>query len=147
MWLPGIVVHDVNLFLPHHEAAEVLRVLDRLLVHHAQVAGLVVGAEELVAAAHLMHVAPAAAIHRFQKAVLADHPENALPVERKFQVAHRPVCGSVGMLLMRQDHGGRHGHAKAAGQRVVEKFVVGRTPEGIVDYDVPFRTACFRSAR
>ena len=44
-----IVGHDVDLLLPHHVAAEILIKIDGLLVHHAQVARLVVGLEKLLA--------------------------------------------------------------------------------------------------
>ena len=38
-----------------------------------------------------------------------------------------------GCFLCGQDDGGRHGDAEFFGERVVEKLVVGRPPEGIVD--------------
>ena len=128
-----IVGHDADSLLPNYKTAKIFGELDRLLKDHAQVAGLVEGAEELVAAAHLVHVAPASAIDGLEETVLADGGKHAIPVEGKLEVAHRLVGCSVGKLLMREKHGGRHGHAEIAGQRIVEKLVVGRSPEGIVD--------------
>ncbi len=133
MRLPRIIGHDVHLLLPHHVAAEVLREFDRLLVRHAQVARLVVRPEELLAIVNVIHIAPAAAIHRLQESVLAHVGKHTVPIQRILQVAHRPVRGSFGKLLVGQDHGGGHGHAQLGGQRVVEKLVVGRPPERIVD--------------
>ena len=83
----------------------------------------------------VVDVAPAAAVDGLHESVLADVGEDAVPVERILEVAHGAVGGALGMLLVGQDHGGRHGHAELGGERVVEELVVGRPPERIVDDD------------
>ncbi len=121
--------------LAHHVAAEVLLEVDRLLVHHAQVAGLIVGVEKLFAVVDVVDVAPAAAVHGLEKPMLADVIEHPVPVERKFEVAHGAFVGALGIFLVGQDDRGRNSHTHFLRQRVVEKLVVRRPPEGIVDDD------------
>jgi hypothetical protein len=64
---PRIVVHDAHLLLSHHVAPKILREVHRLLQHHAQITALVVRLEKLFSRMHVIHVSPAAPIHRFQK--------------------------------------------------------------------------------
>ena len=82
---------------------------------------------------HVVHVAPSATIHGLQKSMLSHIGEDAVPIQGIFQVAHGAAGGAFRMLLVRQDDGGRHGYAQLGGQRVVEKLVVCRPPERIVD--------------
>ena len=139
-----VVGHDVHLLLPHHVAAEVLVELDSLLVGHAQVARFIVGPEELLAIVNVVDIAPAAAVHRLQESVLAHVSKHSLPIQRIFEVAHGAVRRSLGMLLVRQDHGFGHGHAQLLRERVVEELVVGRPPEGIVDDDGSIERGMFQ---
>ena len=68
-------------------AAEVLLEVDCGLEGHAEVAGLVVGVEELVAIVDVEDVAPAAAVVGFEEGGKADVVEDAVPVEGKLEVA------------------------------------------------------------
>ena len=113
MRLARVVSHDADLLLPDHIAAEVLVEVDRLLVHHAEVARLVVGAEELLAIVNVVDVAPSAAVDRLQKSVFADVGKHRVPVERIFEVAHGAFGCAFGKLLVRQDYCGRDGHAES----------------------------------
>ncbi len=134
---PRIVRHDVDLLLIDHVAAEVFLELHRALQRHAEVAGLVVGLEELLPVVHVIDVAPSAAIEGLEERREADVLEDALPVERVLEIAHRAVRGAGRILLVRQQDGARHGDAQLAGESVVEKFVVRGPPERIVDDDGP----------
>ena len=65
--------------------------------------------------------------------MFADRSKHAVPIQRKFEVAQRPFRGSVRIFLVRKQHGRRYCYTEARGERVVEEFVVGRAPKGIVD--------------
>src|ERR1035437_4591684 len=67
--------------------------------------------------------------------MFADIVENRVPVKGKLEVAHRPVGGPFGVLLVGQDDGGGNGYAEFCAQGVVEKLVVCGPPEGIVHDD------------
>ena len=69
----GVVGHDADFRLADDIAAEVLLEVDCGLKGHAEVAGLVVGVEELVAVVDVVDVAPAAAI-------AADSPHLGKPI-------------------------------------------------------------------
>src|SRR5271165_2223063 len=79
---PRIVGHDVDLLLPDHIAAKVLLELHRTLQRHAQIAALVVCAEELFAIVDVINIAPSTAVHRLQKGGKADVFEDFIPVQR-----------------------------------------------------------------
>ena len=70
-----------------HIAAEVVGIVDGLLIHHASVAGLVIRPEEFFAVIHVVHIAPTAAVHRFEEPVFADAGKNRFPVQRILEVA------------------------------------------------------------
>src|SRR6266436_4779891 len=105
--------------------------------------------EELLRRMHLVHVLPAPARIRLEESGEAHIVENLLPVQRIDQVAHGLVGRALGMLVVRQDHGRRNGHAQAVSQSVVEKFVVGGPPERVVDDDgaVEFRVLQVRAIK
>ena len=83
----------------------------------------------------VVDIAPSAAIDRLHESVFTDVGEDRVPVERILEVAHGAVGGAFRVFLVGQDNGGRDGDAEFGGEGVVEKFVVGRPPEGIVDDD------------
>lgn len=138
-----IVGHDVDLALADDVTTEVLVEVDRLLVHHAELVGLVVGFEELFAIVNMVDIAPAAPVDGFHEAVLADVAEYCVPVQWVFEIAHGAVGGAFGVLFVRQDHRGRDGNAEFFGEGVVEEFVVGRPPEGIVDDEGAVQSSMF----
>src|SRR6202158_4308347 len=105
MWRPGVVVHDMDFFLPDHVAAKVLLEFDAMLQSHAQIAGLVIVMEKLLRRMHLVHMLPTSAGIRFEEGREAYVVENLFPVERINQVAHGLVGRALGMLMVRQDHG------------------------------------------
>ena len=83
----GVVGHDADFGLADDVAAEVLLEFDGGLEGHAKVAGLVVGVEELVRVVDVEDVAPAATVVGFEEGGKADVFEDAVPIERKLQVA------------------------------------------------------------
>ena len=87
--LPGVVLHDVDVLAVERVAAEVLVEDDLLLEHHHELAGLVVGAEEVVRAVHPVDALPAAAGEGLEEGREADVVEDRLPVERIGEVAER----------------------------------------------------------
>src|ERR1022692_3824394 len=113
--------------------AEVFLKIHAALQGHAEIAGFVVGRKKLFGRINLINALPAAAIVRLQKRRKADILEDGLPVERVFEVAHGAAGGSLGMLIVRQQDGGWHGHAELRGQRIVEEFVVSAPPEWVID--------------
>ncbi len=133
VWPSRVIGHDVDLLLAHHIAAEILLEIDRFLIHHAQVAGVIVGLEKLAAIVNVVDIAPTAAIDRLQESMLSHILEDTVPVQRVFQVAHGAVGRSLGVQLVGQDHRRWHGHAQLPGERVVEKLVIRRPPERVVD--------------
>src|SRR5665213_382069 len=86
--LAGIVGHDADFGLAYDEAAKVLLKVNGRLKGHAEVAGLVVGGEELVAIVDVEDVAPATAVVRLEEGGKADVVEDAVPVERVFEITN-----------------------------------------------------------
>ena len=138
-----IVRHDVDLALADDVAAEVLVKVDRLLIHHAELVGLIVGLEEFFAIVNVVDIAPAAAVDRLHETVFANVGEDRVPIQGVFEIAHGAVGCAFGVFFVGQDHGGRDSDSELIGEGVVEEFVVGRPPEGIVDDESAIQSRVF----
>ena len=90
---------------PTTVAAEIFLELHAVLQRHAEVAGLIVGVEELVGRIDLVHVLPAAAVEGLEERGKADVAEDAVPGQGILQVAHGAIGGAGRVLLVRQQHG------------------------------------------
>ncbi len=129
----GVVGHDVDFRLADDVATEVLLEVDCGLEGHAEVAGLVVGAEELVRVVDVEDIAPAASVVGLEEGGKFYVVEDGLPVERELEVA-AGLGGDLGReAFVRQKRGAGDGDAELGGKGVVEEFVIGRPPEGVVD--------------
>jgi len=133
MWAARIVGHDADFGLADDVAAEVFLEVNCGLEGHAEIAGVVVGVEELVAVVDVIDVAPAAAVVGFEKGGKADVVEDAVPVEGKLEVAQGALINLRGEFFVGEENGLGDGDAEFGGKGEVEKFVVGGPPEGIVD--------------
>src|SRR6202035_5021450 len=94
------------------------------LQRHAEIAGLVVGLEELLPVMHVVDIAPSAAIEGLEERGEADVLEDALPVQRIFKIPHGAVGGALRILFVRQQNGARHSNIKLAGESVIEELIV-----------------------
>ena len=128
-----VVGHDVDVLLADDVAAEVLLEVDGGLEGHAEVAGLVVGGEELFAVVDVEDVAPAAAVVGLEEGGKFYVVEDGLPVEGELEVAEGLFADLRWVLFVREEDGAGDGYAEFGGEGVVEKLVVGGPPEGIVD--------------
>src|SRR5271168_3940761 len=113
-----VVGHDVDLLLADDVAAEVFLEVDGGLEGHAEVAGLVVGVEELVAIVDVEDIAPAAAIVGFEECREADIFKDAVPVEGKLQVAQRALVDLRWELFVWEEDGLWYGHAEFGGEGI-----------------------------
>ena len=96
---------------------------------------MIEGAEEFFAIVDVIDIPPSSAINRLHESVFTDVAENRVPVEWILKIAHGAVGGSFRVFLVGQDNGWRNRNAEFSGESVVEKLVVGRPPEGIVNDD------------
>lgn len=131
VWGAGIVGCDAYVGTDD-EAAEVGGPGDFLLEDQAEAAGVVVDGEEVVAGGDAVDVAPSAAVDGLEPCGEADVVEDGLPVEGVLEIAEHAVV-ALGELLLWQEGGARGGDAESVGEGVVEEFVVGGPPEGIID--------------
>ena len=83
----------------------------------------------------LVDVLPAASGKRFEDGRASDVIEKAIPVDRIFEVVQRfRIDVHVARIsFLGQENGLGDGDAELRGHGVIEKFVVGRPPERIVD--------------
>ena len=93
---------------------------------------------------HVIHIPPTAPVHRLQKRRKPDVRKHRVPVQRKLQIPHRPLRRPRGIVLMRQNHRRRRGHAQLRCQRIVEKLIVRRPPERIIDDRRPVQHRMFQ---
>src|SRR5258708_18735005 len=116
MWAARIVRHDADFGLADDVAAEVFLEVDCGLQSHAEIAGVVVGVEELVAVVDVVDVAPAAAVMGFEEGGKADVVEDAVPVEGKLKVGQRALANLRRELFVREEDGLRDGYGEVAGE-------------------------------
>src|SRR6266568_8296814 len=93
---------------------------------------------------HVENIAPTPAIYRLQKAGEPHVIKQIVPLERILQIAHRPVGSALWKLLMRKNRRPRNRYAKFIGQCIIEKFIVRRPPEGIVDNERTLQCSMFK---
>ena len=96
-------------------------------------AGFGVGAEEIFGRFQLVHAFPAATRVGLHVGRETDVLEGCLPIHH-VQVTKAALTGIGGALLAGQQQGFGHGYAQAYGQGIIEEFLVGRPPEGIINY-------------
>src|SRR2546423_1676367 len=144
MWTPRVVLHDVYFLLPDHIAAEVLLEAHSALQRHAQIASLIVGAEQILGRVNVIHIPPPATVKRLEERRESYVLEYLIPIHRINKIPHREVGRAWRMLLVGQDHSRRHGNTKFVRQGVVEELVVGAPPEGVVDNDRPIERSVLK---
>ena len=133
--LARIVRHDHHFFLPDAVAANELIKVNELLQSHAQRAGLIVLGDQLFQRVDARNVLPAATVKRFHDRRQPDVVNDRLPIEGEFEIAQTLADDSFDVVLLRQQHRPGDGDAEFPRQREIEKLVVCRPPEGIVDDD------------
>ena len=94
---------------------------------------MIVFVPELFERMNFRDVFPAAAVKRFEESGKADVFDDTFPVNRKFEIAKRFRRDVVDVFFLRQKNRFRNRHAEFGGEAKVEKFVVRRPPERIVD--------------
>ena len=119
-----------------------------MLKRHAVGRGAVIGGEQFFFVIHFVDVLPAAAGKGLQNRRAADVIEQLVPIDGIVQIVQRfgidVHIGGIGFL--RQQDGFGNGDAQLRGYGVVEKFVVGGPPEGIVDYVGALQRGVFQIA-
>ena len=85
----------------------------------------------------VINVPPTTAVYRLQERRKPNVRKHRVPIQRELQIPHRPLRRPRGIVLVRQNHRWRRGHAQLRGQRIIEKLIVRRPPERIVDHRRP----------
>ena len=109
------------------------RRFDGLLVDHAQVAGLVVGAEKFVRECDFDDVAPAAAVDWLEESVFANGGKDALPVERKLRLRSVWSLTPAGFSLWGSSMVGGTAMPSSANSEQFKNLSC-RLPEGVVEH-------------
>ncbi len=129
----GVILDGHDVRLPDADTAHELVELDELLEDHAERAGLVVGADQLVDGVDLVDILPAAAPRIFQNGRQPGVGDDGVPVQRVVEVAQALADDAFRVRLHGQHDGLGRRNPQARDQARPEKFVVGAPPEGVVD--------------
>jgi hypothetical protein len=131
----GIVANWGDVVFPEGEATHVAGEVDEFLEGHAIGRSFVVSSEEFFFVADFVDVLPAATGKRLEDGGAADVIEEPIPIDGIIEIVQG--FGSdvdlAGIALLREKDGLGDGDAEFCGDGVIEKFVVGGPPEGIVD--------------
>src|SRR5579872_6977329 len=90
---------------------------------------------------NLVYVLPAAARIGFQESGETHIFKNLVPIQRIHQVPHRLVRRSFGMRMMGEDHCRGYCNPQLRSQRIVEKLIIRRPPERVIDNDRPAKSS------
>src|SRR6185503_3330745 len=101
--------------------------------------------DELFDRVNLRDIFPTAPVKRFHECRQADVINDRLPIKWKLKVAKTFADNSGDVILLWQEHRTRNRHPELARQRVVEKLVVSRPPEWIIDNNCAFEGHALQS--
>ncbi len=131
--LAWVVADRHNVFLPDTDATYKLIPLDKLLQHHAERAGFVVGADQFVHRVHFIDVFPATAPRILENGGQTHILDNCLPIEWVDEVAQTFADYARNVLFGGQHQCPWRSQPHRRDQAGAEKLIIGAPPKGVVD--------------